>query len=414
MARGICRTGRIVSVGLAVLALSGFVKCSIAATPIAGEQWTRTLGTSEFDWAGGVGADQLGNLYVTGRVVGQLPVPPGGANNSFVAKYNPSGDQSWIYLSGASATEFSSGMAVSPGGDFVISGSSDAAPGGDTLGLTDGFVRKYNADGVEQWTTLVGSDLVDNVFDVALSATGDSFVAGSSNELSSVVGHGFVSKLSPTGEIVWTQTLETEPSLVTALGVAVDNQGAAFVVGVSSYLAPLNGSSESGGAFVRKLDANGDLLWTRQFGDDYRALAYDVAVDPQGNAYVVGQGFVRKLSPNGEFLWDHQFDSMVSLTDISLDGLGRVVFGGSSNSAPFYAICGEDGAALSIRSLQIDSGYAPSIGVDGLGNVFVSLTVNASNPADIQLWKITYVPEPSCFALAAGLLLVIRPRRATS
>lgn len=401
--------------GLASLLLLSFsalslVETSNAAPSIAGQLWSRTISTPNIDFAGGVDADQSGNLYVTGDTFGQLAEPSAGGYDGFVAKYNPSGTQLWVHQFGGSGQDASTGIAVNAAGDFVVAGSAGSAFGGPSLGLTDGFVRKYNSSGVVQWTRRVGSALIDNAIDVALTASGDSFVAGYSFGLSPYQGNGFVTKLSSTGAIAWTRNL-TSSGVPSAYGVAVDGLGASFVVGQSPTTVPLDGSNESGGAFVTKFDANGNLLWARQFGDN-SALAYDVAVDSLGNAFIAGQGFVRKLAADGSFLWDHQLGSNVSVTDISLDGLGHVFVGGSWGDEAFYGIYGEDGVSLGIHSLQSQSGYAANIAPDGLGHLYISQTVQESNSFDVQLWKVTVLPEPQSLALAApGLLLALRVRK---
>jgi hypothetical protein len=383
------------------------VETSNAAPTIAGQLWSRTISTPNVDFAGGADADQSGSLYVTGDTFGQLAEPSAGGYDGFVAKYDPNGNQVWIHQFGGSSQDASSGIAVNATGDLVVAGSAGGTFGGPSLGSTDGFVRKYNASGTVQWTTRVGSALIDNAVDVALTASGDSFVAGYSFGLTPYQGNGFVTKLSPTGEIAWTRSL-TSSGVPSAYGVAVDGVGASFVVGQSPTTVPLNGSNESGGAFVTKFDPNGNLLWARQFGDT-SALAYDVAVDLLGNAFIAGQGFVRKLAADGSFLWDRQLGSNVSVTDISLDGLGHVFVGGSGGDVPFYGIYGEDGASLGIHSLQIQSGYAANIAPDGLGHLYISQTVQESNNFDVQLWKVAVVPEPQSLALSATGALIAWP-----
>ena len=73
-----------------------------------------------------------------------------------------------------------------------------------------------------------------------------------------------------------------------ASGVAADALGNLYVVGEIQGALP--GQTQLGGrdAFVRKYDASGNELWTRQFGSSDSNRANDVAVDTAGGVYVVG------------------------------------------------------------------------------------------------------------------------------
>ena len=72
-----------------------------------------------------------------------------------------------------------------------------------------------------------------------------------------------------------------------ARGVATDATGV-YVVGSVSGALPGQTSAGGSDAFVRKFDANGGELWTRQFGTARADDALGVAVDSSG-VYVVGR-----------------------------------------------------------------------------------------------------------------------------
>ncbi len=117
--------------------------------------------------------------------------------------------------------------------------------------------------------------------------------------------------------------------------------------------------------FVQKLDANGNLLWVRQFGNEWRELVRGLKVDAQGNSYVMGMFrsvvdfdpgpgtvnvssgdwdiFVQKLDPNGDFEWVAT-TSGGSLTstglhprDLEVDAAGNVFVTGTFWGAVDFA-----------------------------------------------------------------------------
>ncbi|WP_102127245.1 SBBP repeat-containing protein [Deinococcus planocerae] len=164
---------------------------------------------------------------------------------------------------------------------------------------------------VSQFGT-AGNDLLR---DVAVTATGESYVVGNSPE-------PIVRKVSAQGTEVWTRQISSD---VLVQGVSADPSGNAYVLGT------LFGETASGGSDVvlQKYAPDGTLVWTRQFGSAERDLIAGLGVDDSGNVYVVGnsgallpgqQGydgppplpgspapFVRKYTPAGELVWSQQF-----------------------------------------------------------------------------------------------------------
>ena len=78
----------------------------------------------------------------------------------------------------------------------------------------------------------------------------------------------------------------------TANGVAVDPQGNSYVVGSFQGTATFGSTnlSSAGGhdIFLAKLNPQGDLLWVTQAGGVNDDVGYDVSVDASGNAFITG------------------------------------------------------------------------------------------------------------------------------
>src|SRR6185295_6617668 len=111
----------------------------------------------------------------------------------------------------------------------------------------------------------------------------------------------------------WTHQFGTK-GLDEAKAVAVDGMGAVYVAGETFGTLPGQTPGGTLDAFVRKYGASGREDWTRQFGAWERDIAWGVALDRVGAAYVVGQtegalpgqhsaggwdAFIRKYDPTG-------------------------------------------------------------------------------------------------------------------
>lgn len=88
--------------------------------------WTRQISTRLIDYAAGVSADGLGNVYITGEYGGPLPspVPP---IEAFTAKYNSSGTLQWLRRLDTPADESGFDIAADPLGNIFVLGETLAA-----------------------------------------------------------------------------------------------------------------------------------------------------------------------------------------------------------------------------------------------------------------------------------------------
>jgi hypothetical protein len=120
-----------------------------------------------------------------------------------------------------------------------------------------------------------------------------SLVAGSDTWISAGSEDGFVMRVSPAGEVVWSRVL-AGPGQDRALAVALDPSGRAFVSGF--YHAPLDlgqGPLFDGGTasvpFVAAFDSGGKLDFVHAFSDadTLGGYAFGVGVRPSGRAVAI-------------------------------------------------------------------------------------------------------------------------------
>ena len=242
-------------------------------------QWTRQFGSNpdeRRDEQGNAVAVSSSGVYVAGQTKGLFPgqSSPGGIDDldAFVARYDNLGNQIWLrqFESTSRGEDVASGVAADASGAYVVGWTAGTLPQQTSSGGWDAFIRKYDVNGTELWTRQFGTVSTDEAFAVAVNATG------------------------------------------------------VYVVGyVDCCLGVLPGQTRAGGsdAFIRKYDANGNELWTRQFGTGNGDEARGVALDATG-VYVAGatngdlaapaagrDGFLRKYDVNGNVVWTRQFGS---------------------------------------------------------------------------------------------------------
>lgn len=180
-------------------------------------------------------------------------------------------------------------------GDGAIDG------GGGDLEATDGATADAG-QGVALWSTGIGGASADNAHGVAVDAAGNVYVVGDfsgttdfGQRLLSSFGalDGFIASYSPSGVCRWAHALGGSSSDV-GYGVAVDASSNVYVVGYFNGTADLGDgkgtqSAGSSDAFVASFDAAGQHRWSRPLGGSSGDWGHGVAVDAQGNVFVVGR-----------------------------------------------------------------------------------------------------------------------------
>jgi len=184
---------------------------ALPAADAQGFVWARKVSTNVDEEAFGV-ATGPGGVYVVGYTNGSLGGQANAGNrDAVVVKFSPAGDQLWIRQFGTASADTLRAVTTDASGVYVA-GTTSGALSGSSAGASDAFVRKYDPNGNELWTRQFGT-----------------------------------------------------PSDDEALGIASDGTGV-YVVGKTQGTFAGQPTSANGDPFVRKYDANGNELWTRQFG----------------------------------------------------------------------------------------------------------------------------------------------------
>lgn len=162
-----------------------------------------------------------------------------------------------------------------------------------SAGGRDAFVRKYDPDGTVLWARQFGTALLDTALAVVADTLGAVIVAGDTYGQVADTNQGaqdaFLRKYDADGAVLWTRQFGTV-GIDYANGVDVHDDGSILVCGdVSGDLEGVNVGRRD--AYVRKYDASGVVLWTRQFGSTDDDEAHACAVDGAGHVIVVGNTF---------------------------------------------------------------------------------------------------------------------------
>jgi hypothetical protein len=225
----------------------------------------------------------------------------------------------------------------------------------------DGKAPKCTGD--YEWAIRAGDAAAQVGRAVALGSEGTAVVVGSfagaldlgcGTMFSAGVDDAFIGRLSgATGDCVWSKRFG-DASAQRALAVAVTPVGEILVAGDFAGMVNLGGgplnSSGATDVFIAKLDALGNHIWSKRFGDKAAQTLAGLTTDKDGNVYATGSFagaidfggnplassgvndvYVVKLDKDGNHLWSARYGNASDQTaaGIAVDLAGDVALTGS-------------------------------------------------------------------------------------
>jgi len=226
--------------------------------------WTEQLGTTSDDASMDVDPDGLGNVYITGRTLGDLDGnTSAGSHDLFLTKYDSSGSGTklWTKQLGSGDLDIGRGVAADGLGFVYVAGHTTGDLDGNTnAGSSDAFLTKYADDGTKIWTQLLGTSASDGAFDVAADDQGNIYVTGetwealdSNTHFGASTTDAFVAKYNAAGVLQWTMQLGSV-GFDKGQGISVDGLGNVYLIGETTETVAESQNSGGQDMFVAKLN----------------------------------------------------------------------------------------------------------------------------------------------------------------
>jgi len=262
---------------------------------------------------------------------------------------------------------------------------------------------KYNASGIQQWTSLyIGYVFgIDQPYAVTADHSGNVYVTGEAGE--STLNKNYTTiKYNPDGTQDWVRFYDNPEGLRdVATCILSDKSGNIYVSGYNSY-----GDSSCNFKWTTiKYNPNGNEIWTRQYCGicDYVLADYApppaMAMDSSGNIILTGtsrpnfmsdfQLVTIKYDPNGNQLWIRKLSYSYKYPSIATDKSSNIYVTGDFGIIKYNS----DGDSIWVRSTNT----AQSIAADDSGNVIVSgseyisgmnkLITEKYNSSGDQMWS---------------------------
>jgi hypothetical protein len=364
------------------------------------------LGGSGTDTAWGIAVDSSGDAFVTGTTgSGNFPIvnafqPGFTSGDAFLTKLNSVGSALLYstYVGGPGGRNFGYGLAIDGSGNAYVTGETYSTGFPTTqgafqttlAGYQNAFVTKINPSvtGAASlvYSTYLGGNVLDIGRGIAVDSSSIAYVTGYTNSttfpttasaLQPANGGGqydaFVTKLDPSragsAALVYSTYLGGT-GYDQGFGIAVDGTGNAYVTGTAGVNFPTTVGAfqtTSGGgqsdAFVAKIDSSqagvAALVYSTYLGGTGADIAYGIAVDSTGNAYVTGH---------------------TGSTNFPTLGPVQAAYGGGGYDA-FATRLNPTGTALDYSTFLGGNSYdeGDAIAVDTSGNAYVTGWTGSTN-----------------------------------
>lgn len=219
------------------------------------------------DYARKIATDNSGNVYVAGYFEsGTLTFNNGksiensGSNDGFLAKYNASGVCLWAEGQAGSHDDMTTSVDIDPSGNVYVAGKFRSSimhfNNGITLNTSeyyDGFLAKYNANGICVWAEKISS-------------------IGTNDDKE------WILTTDPFGNVYFAGVFFYDTVFFNN-GIYLTNQ-------------------TMGDVFLAKYNSSGTCLWAERITGSDTDYAYDVSTDDAGNVYVSGGTYSTSLTFN--------------------------------------------------------------------------------------------------------------------
>ncbi|MBA3483405.1 MAG: SBBP repeat-containing protein [Pirellulales bacterium] len=316
--------------------------------------------------------DDSGNTCLVGSFRGTADFDPGPGvlelssaspttSSLFAAKYDSAGNLLWATRVGGNGGNYGPEIAAgSDGSVYVVASFTGSAEFGATtltsLGADDAFVTKLDAHGNFAWARRFGSVNADYGTDIAVDGVGNVYVMAETCNFSSSSPDAFIGKMDAAGNVLWTKEIGASSSATT------------------------KGKNPTSSGFARgleiALDGSGNPYAMGVFRGTVDFDPSSVGNSTLKNPSVATSAFVLKLNTSGQFIWARSFDANPYSScwpyDIAVDAFGNVYTTGTLYGTVDF----DPGAAK----------YQLSGGTDVNGTIISATFASALNSSGNFLW----------------------------
>jgi cysteine-rich repeat protein len=193
-------------------------------------------------------------------VGGYLSVDDTGARDGWLASYGPAGEEQWVVaLAGPGGGNDEIRAVAGDGSGTLYAAGYTSGPEGQGL---DAWVARYDGKGGQQWAEVFnGPDSMTDVFDTMVVDGDGNLILGGYSQSAASSNDVFLRKVDPDGAVLWSRVFPG-PNGGTDLVWDVDVSPAGHIYAAGYEQGP---AGEGRNAWLAKYDTDGNEIWSRSF-----------------------------------------------------------------------------------------------------------------------------------------------------
>lgn len=299
-----------------------------------------------------------------------------GSGHSGIIKVNADGTIAWKYkYDGISNIVYLNGIVKTSDGGYIVSGYGAGSTGefaNGNIHSSEGFVLKIDNNGNKVWSKVFGGTKEDLFYNVVTSSDGNYFLIGTANstdgDLSQSQGlnDGWIVKIDGNGNKLFSKQYGGTRYDQLLNGASTPDGGLILVGKTESNdgdLTSRNTIVVSDDGWVLKIDANGNKIWSKQYGGSADDMLNAVIANSDGyllvgstesndmdinNNHGAFDGWLGKIDQNGNLKWSKVFggtkyEEIYSVCQAT-DGSGYLLAGYSESTNGDLSSAGNHGA----------------------------------------------------------------------
>jgi len=256
---------------------------------------------------GGPGAEMGRSLIQTSdggyAITGATTSFGAGELDVYLVKLDANGSLQWTKTIGGPEIEEGNSLIQTSDGGYIIAGYT-ASFG---AGKADVYLVKLDADGNLQWTKTIGGPGEEVGFSLIQTSDSGYAIAGVTKSFGAGKADVYVVKLDADGNLQWTKTIGG-PGDEAGFSLIQTPDGGYAIAGITTSF-----GAGDWDVYVVKLDAHGNLQWTKTIGGPADEIGFSLIQTSDGGyastgpTYSFGAGradvYVVKLDANGNLQW---------------------------------------------------------------------------------------------------------------
>lgn len=324
--------------------------------------WATYYGGTGDDFFFASTIDTLGFTYFAGitkttsgmaSIGAHQTVYGGGNSDVLLVKLNPTGSRIWATYYGGTGDEsenqfeYQASVACDKNNNIYLAGNTTSTTLGEIAtsgthqsvysGSRDGFLARFNINGVRQWGTYYGGTDFDRVAKIVFDQVNNVYISGDTKSTGTAIatngshqssnggnGDAFLAKFFPNGQRRW-GTFYGGLDADGNEGLAADVYGYIYMSGSTSSTSGIatSGSSQTtfGGqqdCFLVKFDTAGTRQWGTYYGGQFTDHCGDMTMDNFGNICFTGStGSPSGIATPGAYQTSHggigSFDAFLAI-----------------------------------------------------------------------------------------------------